>query len=94
MKEIKTVDKLKTLIKEKILPAYEEAYADENADYVYLDMDLGICYYAKSVCNFDIYCILEHSLSIIYIAPYISEGATKHESLLPRIEWMRKFVNG
>lgn len=93
METISTVDELKTLIKEKVLPAYEKAYADENADFEALEMDFGICWYCHKIFKVYVCDIFDEILETDFIAPTIFDKATKEDSILPRIEWMRKIIN-
>lgn len=93
MKKITTVGELKILIREKVLPAYEAAYADKDADFESLVMSYGICGYCSTVLGAWTYNMFFEVLEISSIAPTIREEATKEEAILPRIEWMRKFIN-
>lgn len=94
MEEIKTVDELKTLIKEKVLPAYEAAYADENSDFDKLEMDCGICRYCEKILKVNTNKLFMYAIEGLFIAPlFRNDHITKEEAILPRIEWMRKFIN-
>lgn len=93
MEKITTVDELKTLINEKVLPAYEAAYADEDSDFEELVMSYGICRYCEKILNVKTYELFRDIVNGHFIAPTIVRNATKEQAILPRIEWMRKFIN-
>lgn len=98
MKVIKTVDELKTLIREKVLPAYEAAYTDEKTDFEELNMQMGVCFYATHSIGVDIYGIMlevlkEQGYNVVLIAEVWLCRENKEISILPRIEWMKKFIN-
>lgn len=94
---ITTEKELKQLIKEKILPAYEAAYADEKTDFEELNMMIGICFYAKKSIGVCIYremdgILEEQGYNVGLIAEEWVHRKNKEISILPRIEWMRKYI--
>lgn len=97
MYKITTEKELKQLIKEKVLPAYEAAYADEKTDFAELTMHIGVCFYVRNLIGVDIYDIMsvvlaEKGYKQELIAEKWIHSKNKEISILPRIEWMKKYI--